>query len=335
LLPGLLRDGDSVAAWILLNLGVSLHKVRTKVLTLLGRSAEALPTSQIVQRATDSGALPQVTRTLIAVDIGNSRVKIGRIARGYEKSSTGSVNELPVPDATLELVISHSTGRFDAARLATWCEDYSRDGAEWYLASVHRGAATKLKATVTNWAMQAGVDCPIRRLAYYDVPLAIRVDEPACVGIDRLLAALAADRIRQRDRAAIIVDLGSAITVDLLDASGAFCGGAILPGIAMSARALEEHTDALPRVALDHLEHPPEPVGKSTVPAIEAGLYWGAVGAIRELVSQMSKDLPAPPEIFLTGGASSHVARLLEANSSYSVRHLPHLVISGIALVNP
>jgi type III pantothenate kinase len=101
----------------------------------------------------------------------------------------------------------------------------------------------------------------------------------------------------------------------------------------MSARALEEHTDALPRVALDHLEHPPAPIGKSTMPAIEAGLYWGAVGAVRELISQMSKSLPAPPEVFLTGGASSHVANLLEANSPYLVHHLPHLVLSGIALV--
>jgi type III pantothenate kinase len=155
------------------------------------------------------------------------------------------------------------------------------------------------------------------------------------VGIDRLLAAFAADRIHDRGRAAIVVDLGSAITVDLLDAGGAFCGGAILPGIAMSARALQEHTDALPRVALDHLEHPPAPIGKGTVPAIEAGLYWGAVGAVRELISQMSKDLPAPPEVLLTGGASTHVAQLLEASSPYNVRHLPHLVLSGIALVEP
>jgi type III pantothenate kinase len=103
----------------------------------------------------------------------------------------------------------------------------------------------------------------------------------------------------------------------------------------MSARALEEHTDALPRVALDHLEHPPEPIGRSTVPAIEAGLYWGAVGAIRELISQMSKGLSAPPDVFLTGGASSHVAKLIEASAACSVRHLPHLVLSGIALVDP
>jgi type III pantothenate kinase len=272
---------------------------------------------------------------LMAVDIGNSRMKIGRMPRGHQSRPTVAANELPIPNASIDLAIDHATGRFDETRLAAWCDEHARDHAAWYVASVHRGAADRLTAAVKERTLRNGVDCSIRRLTFRDVPIAIRVDEPARVGIDRLLAAFAADRIRERDRAAVVVDLGSAITVDLLDASGAFCGGAILPGIAMSARALEEHTDALPRVPLDHLEHPPAPVGKSTVPAIEAGLYWGAVGSVRELISQMSKDLSAPPDVFLTGGASTHVARLLEADGAYSVRHLPHLVLSGIALVEP
>jgi len=278
--------------------------------------------------------MEQLEPHLIAVDIGNSRMKIGRFSRKKLAQRPKVADTLPVPDTTIDFVIDQATGRFQEADLTAWCEEHSRDEAAWVVASVHRDAALGLEAAVTKWAKQANVECPIRRLAYRDIPLAMRVDEPARVGIDRLLAVLAADRIRQRDRAAIVVDLGSAITVDLLDASGAFCGGAILPGIAMSARALEEHTDALPRVAMDQLEYPPTAIGKSTVPAIEAGLYWGAVGAVRELISQMSKDLSAPPEVFLTGGASSHVAKLLEASSTYSVRHLPHLVLAGIALVD-
>jgi type III pantothenate kinase len=270
---------------------------------------------------------------LIAVDIGNSRMKIGRLERDSRRHV--GVCELAAPSATIDLPIDHANGSFDKSRLATWCDKHARDNCDWRVASVHRGAADRLVNAVTEWGKQAGVACPMRRLTYRDVPLAIRVDEPAGVGIDRLLAALAANRVRTPARAAIVVDLGSAITVDLLDAGGAFCGGAILPGIAMSARALEEHTDALPRVALDHLEHPPAVVGKSTAPAIEAGLYWGAVGAVRELTSQMSKDLALPPDVFLTGGASAPVAALLESNSSHSVRHLPHLVLSGIALAAP
>jgi type III pantothenate kinase len=84
---------------------------------------------------------------------------------------------------------------------------------------------------------------------------------------------------------------------------------------------------------LDHLEKPPAAVGKSTVRAIEAGLYWGAVGSVRELIAQMTSALTAAPDVFLTGGASAHVAELLAANAEYEVRHVPHLVLSGIALV--
>jgi type III pantothenate kinase len=147
-----------------------------------------------------------------------------------------------------------------------------------------------------------------------------------------LVAALAADRLRQRDRAAIIVDLGTAITVDLVESDGAFAGGAILPGIATSARALAEQTDALPQVTLEFLDHPPAPLGKSTVPAIESGIYWGAIGAIRELVIQLSAPFQTQPDLFITGGASRQVADLLKTQGA--VRHVPNLVLSGIALVN-
>jgi type III pantothenate kinase len=164
--------------------------------------------------------------------------------------------------------------------------------------------------------------------------MTIRVDEPARVGIDRLVAALAADRLRRPNRAAIVVDLGSAITVDLVDADGAFCGGAILPGIAMSVRALAEHTDALPHVPMDHLDHQPAVIGKSTVPAIQSGIYWGTVGAVRGISAEMSRGLSAAPDMFLTGGASAGVARLIAAESEGRVHHVPHLVLAGIALVN-
>jgi type III pantothenate kinase len=185
---------------------------------------------------------------------------------------------------------------------------------------------------LTKWSKHSGREGTFRHLNYRDVPLAILVDEPQRVGIDRLLGALAADRLRRSDRAAIIVDLGTAITVDLLNAQGAFAGGAILPGIAMSARALSEHTDALPLVECDRIRNAPPPLGKSTVAAIQSGLYWGAVGAIRELASELAVDLAAPPDLFLTGGTSPQFAELLTARTNWTVRHVPHLVLVGIVL---
>jgi type III pantothenate kinase len=272
--------------------------------------------------------MSQFLPTLIAVDIGNSRMKLGRFA-----ISTAAGDALPEPIDAFDLPIAHATGEFDAGRLAEWCERHVDDAAEWRIASVHRGAAERLAAAIGDLSKKLGRNWRLRQLSYRDLSLVTDVDMPERVGIDRLLAALAANRLRRPERAAVVVDAGTAITVDLVDENGAFCGGAILPGIAMSARALEAETDALPRVELDHLARPPEALGKSTVPAIESGLYWGAVGAIRELIHRLAESHGSPPDVFLTGGASADVAEVLSASEKWPVRHVPHLVLGGLALV--
>jgi type III pantothenate kinase len=331
LLLGLLRERDGVAAQVLMNLGLQLNEVHQEVLNLLGHGLDSPSAPLITKRSI-------VEASLVAVDIGNSGIKFGQFVRGgdFETVAEGmrSAGErsLPEPIATFELPIAHNTGLFDLQKLAVWCELNLSTTTHWSIASVHRGAGDLLAATIAAWAKHLGIDWPIRRLTYQDVPLEIRLEEPARVGIDRLLAAMAANRLREPDRAAIIVDLGTAITVDLLEADGGFAGGAILPGIAMAGRALAEQTDALPHVVLEHREKPPTPLGKSTVAAIEAGLYWGTVGAVGELVARLAAGLPAAPEFFITGGASRSVADSLGDQSR--VRYVPHLVLAGIALVH-
>ena len=278
--------------------------------------------------------------TLIAADIGNSRIKLGRFERIDQcpgASLDGSLPiagpPLPEPSDALDLPIRIETGEFDTERFAVWCGTLPPDAA-WLVASVHRGATEMLAAAVAEIAARTNGAWPLRQVTYRDIPIAIEVDEPERVGIDRLLAAFAADRLRARGRPAIVVDLGTCIKVDLVTAEGAFAGGAILPGIAMAARALNEQTDALPRVALQTLDQPFAPLGKSTVPAIEAGLYWGAVGAIREIAHRLSANLAAPPSLVLTGGASPAVTELLAQNETWELRHVPHLTLAGIALVD-
>jgi type III pantothenate kinase len=167
-----------------------------------------------------------------------------------------------------------------------------------------------------------------RVLAYRDLDLRIDLPAPERVGIDRLLAALAVNRLRETDRPAVIADLGTAIKVDAVSAGGAFLGGAILPGIRMSARALQQQTDLLPDIELVRLEQAPEAVGKSTNAAIHSGLFWGAVGAIRELVARYTEQFGTEPLVVLAGGAAPAVARLLRQDAIYE----PHLVLSGIAI---
>jgi len=69
------------------------------------------------------------------------------------------------------------------------------------------------------------------------------------------------------------------------------------------------------------------------VTAIEAGIYWGAVGAIVELTTRLAAESDHRPELFVTGGASPHIVKLLAERWQGPVHHVPHLVLAGIALV--
>ena len=157
-----------------------------------------------------------------------------------------------------------------------------------------------------------------------------QVDDTA----NRLANALAADRLRAVDRGAIVVDLGSAITVDVVSLDGAFLGGAILPGIGMSARALHEFTDLLPLEPMSELAQPPAPLGKTTSACLQSGLYWGAIGGVRELIARLSADVEKP-QLFVTGGAGAAAASLLTGAGESPALLIPHLTLAGIALAGP
>ncbi|MEX0937975.1 MAG: type III pantothenate kinase [Pirellulales bacterium] len=258
--------------------------------------------------------------SLIAVDIGNSRIKFGLF--DTEDTARGTA-DLPQPASTLEL----SPEPWDPAPIDAWLKKAGEPRARWLLGSVNR----KTCARLVGWIEQHDTAANIAELHVADLPLVVALDEPERVGIDRLLAAVAVNRLRSQRRPAVVIDLGSAITVDLVTAEGAFAGGAILPGIGMSARALHEQTDLLPHLYKKGLGAAPPALGVSTVAAIESGLYWGAVGAMRELVHQLSQDQSRKPEIFLTGGAAPAVAERFGPDAQY----VPHLVLAGIALVRP
>lgn len=155
-------------------------------------------------------------------------------------------------------------------------------------------------------------------------PIETRVDDKSAVGADRLAAAVAANVLRDPQRPAVVVDAGSAINVELIDTAGVHCGGAILPGMAMSAQALASNTDLLP--AVSPADAPPVAVGRNTTEAIRSGLYWGSWGAIQELARKFSSQNDAPPDVFLTGGG------ILWSGLRDDLKCEPHLVLAGIAI---
>jgi len=249
--------------------------------------------------------------SIIAVDIGNARIKLGR----FDRTDTAT---LPEPEDTLQLV--GRSPQFDL--LVQWLAEMPPRA--WYIGSVNRPTATRL----VDWLSRNRPDDPVALLAAGDVPLEVRLSRPDMVGVDRLLDALAANRLREPGRPAVVVDVGSAVTVDLISDDGAFLGGAILPGIAMSARAMHEFTDLLPLVDVSELAETPPALGQDTISAMRSGLFWGTVGAIGQLVERLTGTRES--QVFLTGGAGPAVAELM----GHRARHVPNLTLAGIALAS-
>jgi type III pantothenate kinase len=229
-----------------------------------------------------------------------------------------STPDLPEPEVTLHL--NGQQPEFD--RLCSWLSEVGNvERLHWHIGSVNRPASSRL----IDWLRDHRPEDEIMLLTSSDLPLEVGLPRPDMVGVDRLLDAVGANRLRSPGRTAVVVDVGSAITVDLVDADGAFRGGAILPGIAMSARALHEFTDLLPLIDMAELHEPPPALGADTVAAMRSGLFWGAVGSVRRLVEELAG---GDAEVFLTGGAGPAVADLLGP----SARYVPHLTLAGIAL---
>jgi type III pantothenate kinase len=194
----------------------------------------------------------------------------------------------------------------------------------WYVVSVNR----QLESQLATWIRQRRPQDAYTLLAPSHFTQEVDVRQPQRVGTDRLAAAVAVNELRSPERAAIVVDAGTAVTVDVVTSDGVFRGGAILPGIETAAEALANATDALPLVEHSDLSSTPTPIGKSTEESIRSGIVWGSVGAVRELISQISAEIPSATEVYCTGGDGLHLARLIGREMKFD----PNLVLRGAAL---
>lgn len=155
--------------------------------------------------------------------------------------------------------------------------------------------------------------------------LKIRYRNPHEVGADRIANAIAAThRFPQRD--IIVVDCGTATTFDVMTSTGDYLGGAILPGIGISAETLSARTARLPSV---EIARPENVLGRSTVESIQSGLYFGHVGAIRQLTEELTREVfgGVRPVIIGTGG----FARMFEREKLFD-EVSQELVLHGLRL---
>ncbi len=196
--------------------------------------------------------------------------------------------------------------------------------ANWQTAVIAGSNPDGVKCLRADWPETLGAK-PNHITNTAQFPLTIRVDEPRRVGIDRLLNAVAVNELRNPQRLAVIVDSGTATTVDLVTADGAFAGGAILPGLALSAKALHEYTALLPLVSVTELgQETPDPLGRNTRSAIRSGLFWGQLGAVKELIE---REAGPDVDIFITGGGGALLTAYLPR-----ARFESHLPLQGLVL---
>ncbi len=157
--------------------------------------------------------------------------------------------------------------------------------------------------------------------------ITLDVAEPASVGADRVVNAIAAHHLYKGDL--IVIDFGTATTFDVVDYSGAYKGGIIAPGINLSLDALVSAAAKLPRIAIAAPDDR-SVIGRTTEAQMQIGVFWGYVAMIEGLVARMRAEIGRPVRVISTGG----LAVLFDAHTDIFDAIAPDLTIQGLALMH-
>lgn len=255
---------------------------------------------------------------LLALDIGNTNITIGLFRAGALVGtrratipSRATADEVELLLGGLLQLDGMSLGDVDAISLASVVPTMT--------VAVERVAERRGQTLVVATASS--------------VPLAIRVDRPDEVGADRLINVLAAARLYGTP--AVVMDLGTATTLECAAADGAYVGGAIAPGLELGLEALAAHTAKLPRI---ELRTPDRAIGRNTVHAMQAGTIFGyqalANGLLERVRSELAEASGVPAadvKAILTGGLSAAPwARAIRGVDAID----PELTLKGLAILH-
>lgn len=152
--------------------------------------------------------------------------------------------------------------------------------------------------------------------------LNIRVENPAQTGADLVVAGVAALRLQKPPL--IIVDMGTATTMIVLDENGALIGGSIGPGVMISMEALTERSALLPGVQLDQ---PKRVIGRNTVDCMRSGIMMGAASMIDGMVERMEEELGSKAAVIATGGIAKYIIPMCKT----PIRYEKNLILMGLA----
>jgi type III pantothenate kinase len=247
---------------------------------------------------------------LLTLDVGNSQIHGGLF--------DGDSLRLQFRKTTQPIGSSDELGVF----LRTVLRENAIDPAEVKrvaICSVVPPVAYPLRAACVKY-----FDCePFVLQAGVKTGLKIRYRNPAEVGADRVACAIGAAQ-RHPHRDLLVVDCGTATTLEVVTATGDYLGGAIMPGVGISAESLASRTAKLPRV---EIARPESALGRTSTESVLSGLYHGHVGAIQRLTAELIREAfaGAKPMIIATGGFS----RMFEKEGLFD-EIVPELVLFGL-----
>ena len=154
--------------------------------------------------------------------------------------------------------------------------------------------------------------------------LNIRIENPSQTGADLVVGAVAA--LREHKPPMIIVDMGTATTIMVLDKDGAFIGGAIAPGVKISLDALTDRTALLPGLQLDQ---PKKAIGRNTIDCMRSGIMMGAACMLDGMVERMEAELGCKTTVIATGGIAKFVIPMCKTPVIYD----KDLLVKGLAIL--
>ena len=248
---------------------------------------------------------------ILAVDLGNTKTAAG-LVEGTDVRARASA----ATDARPAL----------AAAWAKLCEAVG--GAPRLDGAIVCSVVPKATPAVMQAVRElAGLD-PVEYTAATPIGITVRYEPPSDVGADRLVNAYAAWQLHGLP--AIIADIGTALTIDCINAKAEYLGGVIAPGIGISLDALHTRTALLPKV---DLQPPPRVLGTSTITSIQSGITHGHMLMINGLITKLRDELGFGPEtqVIITGGYTVVLApQLLQISGLID----PDLTLRGLALID-
>jgi type III pantothenate kinase len=249
---------------------------------------------------------------LLAIDIGNTNVKLGAFDGEHLAASWRiETDVVRMPDeyaAQLDWLLSRKGLSFDDLRGVS-------------LSSTVPSMVPVFRELIANYFRP---DCQLVEVrASGNTGITIAIDNPSEMGADRIVDALAVAELYRVP--AIIVDFGTATTFDAVDGERRLLGMALAPGLRTAMDGLFQRAARLSRI---ELEQPKEVIGRNTVAALRSGWIYGYVGLVEGLVRRMQAELGADALVIATGGLADHILAATDIADVYD----PTLTLKGLRL---